>query len=63
MVNVRLVENRANRTVGNVIVVNVMIQISIPGKTLAIANRAWPTKPSHEFDSRLAERISMSENA
>lgn len=57
--NVRLVENRANKTVGNVMVVNVITQISNPGKTLAIANRIWPAKPSHEFESRLSERMSM----
>lgn len=40
IVNVKLVENRANSTVGNVMVVKVIIQISIPGNTLAIANKA-----------------------
>ena len=39
IVNVKLVENRANSTVGKVIVVNVMIQISKPGMPLAIASK------------------------
>lgn len=54
IVKVKLVEKRANRTVGNVIVVNVMIQINIPGITLAIANRAPPSNPSHEVDGALS---------
>lgn len=40
IVNVKLVENNANSTVGKVIVVNVMIQISIPGTPLAMASKA-----------------------
>ena len=45
---VRLVENRAKRTVGKVIVEKVMIQINIPGSPLAMASKAWPSKPSHD---------------
>ena len=48
IVNVRLVENRAKRTVGKVIVVKVMIQNNIPGSPLAMASKAWPSKPSHD---------------
>lgn len=40
IVKVKLVENRANSTVGKVIVVKVMIQISKPGMPLAIASKA-----------------------
>ena len=40
IVNVKLVENKANRTVGKVMVVNVMIHISMPGIALAMASRA-----------------------
>lgn len=40
IVKVKLVENKANSTVGKVIVVKVMIQISIPGIPLAIASKA-----------------------
>jgi hypothetical protein len=62
IVKVRLVENRANSTVGMVIVVNVIIQIRIPGSTLAIVNKACPSKPSHEPVPRFSERISTPEN-
>ena len=48
IVNVRLVENRAKRIVGRVIVEKVMIHINIPGSPLAMASRAWPSKPSHD---------------
>jgi len=48
IVNVRLVEKRANSTVGKVIVVKVMIHISIPGITLTIASIACPNKLSHD---------------
>ena len=40
IVKVKLVEKRANRTVGRVIVVKVMIQISMPGMPLAMASKA-----------------------
>lgn len=40
IVKVKLVENKANSTVGKVIVVNVMIQISKPGMPLAMASKA-----------------------
>ena len=40
MVKVKLVEKRANSTVGKVIVVKVMIQIRIPGTPLNMANIA-----------------------
>lgn len=40
MVKVKLVEKRANSTVGKVIVVKVMIQMSMPGIPLAMASRA-----------------------
>ena len=40
IVKVRLVENSANSTVGRVIVVKVMIQISMPGTPLAMASKA-----------------------
>ena len=42
MVKVRLIENSVNNHVGNVIVVNVMIQNRAPGMKLATARRAWP---------------------
>jgi hypothetical protein len=45
MVKVRLIENSVNNDVGNVIVVNVMIQNRAPGMKLATARRAWP-KPA-----------------
>lgn len=48
IVNVRLVEKRANSTVGKVMVEKVMIHISIPGMTLTIASVACPRKPSHD---------------
>lgn len=50
MVKVKLVENRANSTVGKVIVVKVMIHISIPGIPLAMASKTEPNMPSHEED-------------
>lgn len=40
IVNVKLVEKRANSTVGKVIVVKVMIQINMPGIPLAMASKA-----------------------
>ena len=40
IVKVKLVEKRAKRTVGRVMVVKVMIQISMPGITLAMASKA-----------------------
>lgn len=40
IVKVKLVENRANSTVGRVIVVKVMIQISMPGIPLIKASKA-----------------------
>lgn len=40
MVKVKLVENKAKSTVGNVMVVKVMIQISKPGMPLAMASNA-----------------------
>lgn len=39
IVNVKLVENRAKSSVGKVIVVNVMIQISRPGMPLTNASK------------------------
>ena len=39
IVKVKLVEKRANSTVGRVIVVKVMIQMSMPGIPLAMASR------------------------
>lgn len=57
IVNVRLVENKANSTVGNVIVVNVMTPISMPGNTLAIANKACPNRPSHEEDALSSKAV------
>ena len=39
MVNVRLVENKANRKVGSVIVKKVMIQTNVWGKALAMERR------------------------
>ena len=48
IVNVRLVENRAKSTVGKVMVEKVMIQINIPGSPLAMASKAWPSRPSHD---------------
>lgn len=63
IVNVRLVENKANSTVGKVMVVNDMIHISIPGITLAIANKACPSKPSHEFESRSLGPMPKAEGA
>lgn len=38
MVKVRLVEKRAKRTVGSVMVVNVMSQTRIPGRAFAVAS-------------------------
>ncbi len=52
MVKVRLIENSVNNHVGNVIVVNVMIQNRAPGMKLATARRAWP-KPD-DVDCPLA---------
>lgn len=40
MVKVKLVENRVNSTVGRVMVVNVMIQRRIAGRSLARARTA-----------------------
>ena len=40
MVKVKLVEKRAKRIVGRVMVVKVMIHISMPGIPLAIASKA-----------------------
>lgn len=40
IVKVKLVENSANSTVGRVMVVKVMIQISMPGIPLAMASKA-----------------------
>ena len=57
IVNVRLVENRANRTVGKVIVEKVMIQINIPGSPLAMASRAWPSKPSHDDEGGISGAV------
>ena len=48
MVNVMLVEKRAKRKVGRVIVANVTIHINNPGIDLTIASRPKPTKVSHE---------------
>ena len=51
MVKVKLVEKRAKRRVGNVMVVKVMIQISSPGIPLAMTKKARPRRVSHEVDS------------
>lgn len=51
MVKVKLVEKRAKRSVGKVIVEKVMIQMSKPGIALAIANTTCPSKASHEVGS------------
>ncbi len=51
IVKVKLVENRANRTVGRVIVMKVMIQTRVPGTALAMTNRPCPMNSSHEVDS------------
>ena len=40
IVKVKLVEKRAKRTVGRVMVVKVMIQISMPGIPLTMASKA-----------------------
>lgn len=50
IVKVKLVEKRAKRRVGKVMVVKVMSHISRPGIHLAIASTACPSKPSHEVD-------------
>lgn len=39
IVNVKLVEKRAKRKVGSVIVVKVISQINVPGTALAMSNR------------------------
>ncbi len=57
IVNVRLVENRAKRTVGKVIVEKVMIQINIPGSPLAMASKAWPSKPSHDVEGGISGAV------
>ena len=60
-VNVKLVEKRANRSVGKVMVTKVMIHMSRPGTALTITNNAWPNKPSHEVGSALSGAIVNSE--
>ena len=54
IVIVKLVENRAKRSDGKVIVEKVMIQINNPGIPRAIVNDTRPMEASHEFDSVLS---------
>lgn len=46
--NVRLVEKRVNKTVGIVIVANVMSQYRIPGMIVIIYNSVRPSIPNQE---------------
>ena len=51
IVNVKLVLNRANNSVGSVIVVKVIVQIRIPGTALSTESSPWPSIASHETAS------------
>ncbi len=60
IVNVRLVEKRANSTVGKVIVVKVMIHMSMPGMALTMASIARPSKPSHVVEEEVTSSAVVS---
>ena len=47
IVKVRLVEKRAKRKVGSVMVVNVINQTRVPGTALAMTKRPCPNSPIH----------------
>ena len=51
IVNVKLVLNNANSSVGSVIVVKVIVQTNIPGKALSPASSPCPSIASHETAS------------
>lgn len=63
IVNVKLVEKRAKRRVGKVMVVKVMIHISNPGIPLTIAKNVCPSKASHEVGSVVSTRTSNADAA
>ena len=61
IVNVKLVEKRAKRTVGKVIVEKVINHINIPGIPLAMTKIAWPSSPSHDAEGGFSGTVERAE--